>query len=440
MTPEKTVFISYRRTNVYTARAVHHYLNRAGFDALLDTPGDDTNALLLEQIAHRTHFLVLLTPSALERCANPDDHLRRHIEYAMETKRQLVPLVFDGFEFNRIRHYLNGKLAMLPNYSWVKVNAEFFDEAMARLVQRYLIAPRESAKYMPEEPTRLPSQRYNYELPTPAQLKSERYFESGFRKLEDIEYEAAIQDFTDAVEQNALFAEAFYQRGRAYAGLGDTPKAIEDWEQAIELEPEDTRVHIILASILRERREYVKALASAFEGVRLNPGYYEAYYQRGNIYQYRKYFENAIADYTESIRLNPRFAMAYTNRGSARLVTGAYDEAIADYNEALRLNPRAANTYNNRGLARVNKGDVDSALDDFDEAISLKPEYEYAYYNRAEALERKGDAKSLQGAINDFQRYLDLGGGQRDGDQADVEARIETLKGRIKEITASSQE
>jgi tetratricopeptide (TPR) repeat protein len=440
MNPEKSVFISYRRTNVYTARAVHHYLTRAGFDVLLDTPEDNTSPLLLEQIAHRTHFLVLLTPSALERCANPDDYLRRHIEYAMESKRLIVPLVFDGFEFNRIRHYLTGKLSILPNFSWLRVNEDFFDEAMVRLVQRYLIAPREVTKYMPEEPTRLPSQRYDYEVPTLAQLKSERFFESGFRKLEDIDYEGAIRDFTDALEQNALYAEAFYQRGRVYAGMGNTPKAIEDWEQAIEIEPEDSRVHIILSSILRERREYVKALASAFEGVKQNPGYYEAYYQRGNIYQLRKYFENAISDYTEAIRLNPKFAMAYTNRGNAYVNTGAFENAISDYNEALRLNPRAANTYNNRGLARVQKGDLNGALDDFDEAVNINPEYEYAFYNRAEALEQKGDAESLRGAIADFRRYLDLGGGQRDGDQADVEARIETLKTRINELTSATTE
>lgn len=73
---EKTVFISYRRTNVAWALAVFQHLTHHGFDVFFDYMGiasGDFEQVIIENIRSRAHFLVLLTPSALERCAEPGD-------------------------------------------------------------------------------------------------------------------------------------------------------------------------------------------------------------------------------------------------------------------------------------------------------------------------------------------------------------------------------
>jgi hypothetical protein len=44
----------------------------------------------LENIKARAHFLVLLTPTTLERCSDPEDYIRREIEAAMDTQRNIV--------------------------------------------------------------------------------------------------------------------------------------------------------------------------------------------------------------------------------------------------------------------------------------------------------------------------------------------------------------
>ena len=67
---EKTVFISYRRTNVPWALAISQYLTHNGYDVFVDYTGvasGDFESVILENIRARAHFLVLLTPSALER-------------------------------------------------------------------------------------------------------------------------------------------------------------------------------------------------------------------------------------------------------------------------------------------------------------------------------------------------------------------------------------
>src|SRR5260370_1306065 len=99
---EKTVFISYRRTNFPWALNVFQNLTQHGYDVFIDYSGiasGDFERVILENITARAHFLVVLTPSALERCDNPADWLRREIETALDSQRNIVPLMLEGFDF-----------------------------------------------------------------------------------------------------------------------------------------------------------------------------------------------------------------------------------------------------------------------------------------------------------------------------------------------------
>ncbi len=124
MQVQKTVFISYRRTNIYVARAVYQNLRANGYDAFLDYENIDSGdfeRIILGQIVARAHFIIVLTPSALERCTSPGDWLRREIEYALDHKRNIVPLMFEGFDFGDVQQHLTGKLAVLSNYNALEV-------------------------------------------------------------------------------------------------------------------------------------------------------------------------------------------------------------------------------------------------------------------------------------------------------------------------------
>ena len=71
---EKTVFLSYRRTNAPWALAISQNLTHHGYDVFFDFNGiasGDFESVILENIRARAHFVVLLTPSALERCGEP---------------------------------------------------------------------------------------------------------------------------------------------------------------------------------------------------------------------------------------------------------------------------------------------------------------------------------------------------------------------------------
>src|SRR5215211_3034338 len=112
---EKTVFISYRRTNLPWALAIYQNLTANGYDVFFDYQSinsGDFEKIILENIKARAHFLVLLTPSALERCKHPGDWLRREIETGIDEKRNIIPLFLEGFDFGNpsISQYLTGEI------------------------------------------------------------------------------------------------------------------------------------------------------------------------------------------------------------------------------------------------------------------------------------------------------------------------------------------
>lgn len=135
---EKTVFISYRRTDISWALAVYQNLTANGYDVFFDYESilaGDFEQIIIGNIKARAHFIVILTPKALDRCSEPGDWLRREIETAIDEKRNIVPLFFDGFDFGipLISKNLSGKLATLKKYNGFYVYPSYFEAAMDKL-------------------------------------------------------------------------------------------------------------------------------------------------------------------------------------------------------------------------------------------------------------------------------------------------------------------
>jgi hypothetical protein len=146
---DKTVFISYRRTNFPWALAVYLELSKSGFDVFFDYMGVASGAfeqIIVGNILSHAHFVVLLTPAALDRCNEPNDWLRREIETAFEKQRNIVPLMLEGFDFGKpeISGLLTGKLAPLKEYQGLRIVPEYFFEGMQRLRDKYLSVPLEA--------------------------------------------------------------------------------------------------------------------------------------------------------------------------------------------------------------------------------------------------------------------------------------------------------
>jgi hypothetical protein len=324
---ERTVFISYRRVDGSPwALAVFQHLEKHEFDVFIDIeslPSGDFEQMILESIKARAHFVVLLTPSCLDRANEPGDLFRREIETALKWRRNIVPLIFPGFSFSdsEATGKLTGDIAAFRKYNGISVDFEHFSTAMSRLRTVFLDVAIDTVLHPP-----LPS--------TAAAAAEHRTMARSLPQVSDNEFAAGlwfslgclandpdrkVSFYTKAIELNAEYAGAFSNRALARLDLRD--------------------------------------------------------------------IQGAVTDLDEAIRLQPEFAGAYLNRGNVLKRLDLFDKALADFNEAIRLDPGYAAAYSNRGLVHVRTGKHHLAREDFDQAIQLVPDFSNAIYERARLKE-----------------------------------------------------
>ena len=242
---EKTVFISYRRTNSFMARAVYQSLISKGYDTFFDYEGinsGDFEQIILGNLRGRAHFLAILTPSALERCNEPGDWFRREIETAIDEKRNIVPLFFERFNFGTpsIAQYLTGKMAKLKNYNGLNVPSDYFNEAMEKLINRFLSVPLEAVLHPLSNNARKGADAQKEAIKkttrvTENELSAEEWFEKGYKSSDPDE---KIHCYNEAIRLKPDYALAFHNRGLARYAKGEFDAAIKDYNEAIRLKPD----------------------------------------------------------------------------------------------------------------------------------------------------------------------------------------------------------
>jgi hypothetical protein len=208
---EKTVFTSYRRANFPWALNIFQDLTHHGYDVFFDFESIDSGdfeKIILENIKARAHFIIVLTPSALERCKESDDWLRREIETAIDEKRNIVPLIMDGFDFGSplVTEVLTGKLSMLSNKNGLPIYATYFFEGMEKLRDRYLnVAIRDvPLKLLSNEAQKITEAQKTAANAAPPvtkeQLSAQEWLEQGKKNYYTRNLSEAIRCYTKAIQ------------------------------------------------------------------------------------------------------------------------------------------------------------------------------------------------------------------------------------------------
>jgi tetratricopeptide (TPR) repeat protein len=407
------VFISYRReVGGMVAMALHQHLTDHGLDAFYDVESlraGQFDTVILNQIAARTYFLLVLTPGTLDRCHEPGDWLRREIEQAFATGRMIVPVHTPNFDFGDMERLLpDGLGSELQRFNGQELPQRWFKFAVQQLVDEFLVPIELANVATPAEDQpvvdRMQEEAQATIAVTETQLTAQEYLERGFARREE-EPEEALADLDEAIRLAPGYAQAFNHRGFIRHSQGDLAGALADVEEAIRLEPEYAIAFNNRGFIRRSQGDPAGAIVDYDEAIRLEPKYAQAFDNRGLARYDEGDLLGARADFDEAIRFDPEYAWAFNNRGFLRHSLGDLAGALADVEEAIRLNPEYPEALNNRGFMRQSQGDLAEAIADYDEAIRLDPEYALAFYNRGTARRDQGD---LEGAIADLEHGASL--------------------------------
>ena len=134
-------------------------------------------------------------------------------------------------------------------------------------------------------------------------------------------------------------ASDYYNRGFWRAHMGNYDGAIEDYTESLNQKPNDVYALLNRGSAWARKGEYDKALADYEEAIRLRPNFTSAWFYRGAVWYDIGEYDKAIEGLSRAISLEANYVNAWKIRGDAFLEKGEYDKAVADYKEAHRLSP-----------------------------------------------------------------------------------------------------
>ena len=199
------------------------------------------------------------------------------------------------------------------------------------------------------------------------------------------QYQAALQ-----IEPNAANVETDY--GNALAKSGRIPEAIAHYQAALGVLPDSPIAHNDLANALAATPGSMpEAIAEYRTALRLKPDYEEA---RNNLAQVEsngaemqynmgvdlaksRKPEAAIPHFEEALRLKPDYVDAHNNLGVVLAGAGRVQEAISHFEAALRIDPNSADAHVNLGIALSGiPGRMPEAIRHFEAALRIKPDPE----------------------------------------------------------------
>jgi len=389
-TIENTVFIGYRRTNGPWALLIYKYLTNDGYDVFFDYESinsGDYERIIFESIRVRAHFLILLTPSALERCKEPNDLFRREIEFALNNKKNIVPICLEGFDFSEkaVIDCLIGGLERVQKYSSLTLSLEYFDAGMEKLRSRFLNIPIEKVMHPISSKTKQVVDEQKQVIAKQAfvnknTLSARGWFEKAYKSNLPKE---KVRLYTKAIELDPNFIDAYINRGNSYQNLKQYKKAIENYDQAIKLDPKFAFAYNNRGYSFYNLKQDKEAIEDYNQAIKLDPEFALAYNNRGLSFYNLKQYKKAFKDYNQAIKLDPECVFAYNNRGNSYHNLKQYEKAIENYNQAIKLDPEHTFAYNNRGNSYRGLKQYKKAIKNYNQAIRLDPKFGLAYYNKA---------------------------------------------------------
>ena len=190
-----------------------------------------------------------------------------------------------------------------------------------------------------------------------------------------------------------------YMRGLMYLRKEDTNAAIADFTKAIEIDPSDVRWYRWRGDALSTRYDFAAALADYDKALEIDPRDATALERRGQAKQGLRDFKGALEDFTRLVEVAPRHPRPFQLRGDAKLELGDYKGAIDDYDAVVYNDPSYGHAYVNRARAHLALGDKEAAEADVAQAVEQKPVQPTTYEERGRYYYDTGRPKE---AVADF--------------------------------------
>jgi tetratricopeptide (TPR) repeat protein len=181
---------------------------------------------------------------------------------------------------------------------------------------------------------------------------------------------AAAKD-RDKTAENQKLCEVYFYLGQYYLIMGEESKGRTMFERCLDTgvkvfieyqgakielnrqkekheKPKDPKldlVHTKQGIAYSKKGQYAKAIEEYNKALEVNPNCALAYYNRSVAYSSMGQYDRAVSDCTRALQLSPRHASSYYSRGVSYWHLGSKNQAIKDLQAAAKLQHKGAQNY-----------------------------------------------------------------------------------------------
>lgn len=190
-------------------------------------------------------------------------------------------------------------------------------------------------------------------------------------------HKESLADINSVLKMDKYMSEAYYYKGLNYCKIGDTTKAISQFQTAVEQDPYYVDAYLVLGLLYDLKGDSIAELY--FDNALLvDSTSTRVLYNKGKYYQDIFKLEEAKKCYSALLRFDPKFIDAYYNLGYISLLQQEYFKGANYFSEVIYANPRFATAFYSRGLCFKGLGEFQKAAYDFKKALEVDPDFREA--------------------------------------------------------------
>ncbi len=184
-------------------------------------------------------------------------------------------------------------------------------------------------------------------------VNPQAYFTKALVLLETGDTVKAVEDLKRAVNQKQEYFEALMELGELYSMKKDQ-MAADYFKNALKIQPNSKEALYNLGMFFQETNQYENAVKTYTTLSKIDTTFRNAPYNIGYIYLvYLKDFKKAVVYFTEALHKDPGYFEAYFNRGYAFELDGQFENARKDFQKTLAIKTNYQKAID--GLNRLDK-------------------------------------------------------------------------------------
>jgi len=216
-----------------------------------------------------------------------------------------------------------------------------------------------------------------------------------FKFIKNFIYKVAQKKYIKLAE---ISSEYWNNKGMALFNLSRYDEALQYFDKAIDLEPDNAEYWNNMGVTLYKLSRYEDVLKCFDKAIDLEPDIAEYLEKKGDVLYELSRYEEALKCFDKAIDLEPDIAEYWGKKGDVLYKLSRYEEALKCCEEAIDLEPDNAEYWGKKGDVLYKLSRYEEALKCFDKAIDLEPD-------NAEYLEKKGDVLSKLSRYREALKY-----------------------------------